>query len=150
MKKILIALSLILVFSSLSFAGEIRTTPEYIVLTEPTTNQVELIEQKYFYGSNPSVLIRFNILDSTGVVREKHTIRIQNILDNPETISVNCVDIGDPYPNCTGAGTCENDCDESTTDFTDFVSGFGATMKTRGDTAIWQFIQEKYETQATP
>jgi hypothetical protein len=35
-------------------------------------------------------------------------------------------------------------------DFLDFVSGFGSTMYSRGDTAIWQYIQANYTTQATP
>ena len=149
MKKIVILTAMALIVTcSLSFAGEIRQTPKYIVLTEPTTNIVELLSMEFFYAANPYAVIHFNVLDSNGDIRAEHAVRVRNRLDDPETDASLCVGVGDPWPCCTGAGT--GDCDESTTDFTDFVNGYGETMKSRGDVEVWQYILNRYDTQETP
>lgn len=36
------------------------------------------------------------------------------------------------------------------TDFTDFISGYGGTMKSRANVINWSFIQDNYTTQAIP
>lgn len=111
MKKLII-ITLITIIASVSIAGEIRTTPQDIVLLDPLTDQVELLSQNYFYGSDPYIVIKYNILTSDGDVVKAQSLTL------------------------TGQ------------DFTDFVSGIGATMYSRGDTAIWADIQSKYDTQA--
>ena len=115
MKRLIVTSILILaVFTTASFSGEIRSTPQYIVLTQPTTNQVELIYQKHFYGSSPYLEIKYHVLDTNGSVRATHLFRVEDA------------------------------------DYTAFVDTYGATMKSRGDTEIWQHIQSIYTTQATP
>ena len=132
-------------------AGEVVTTPQNIVLSpSPTTNQVEKARMTFFYenSGNHRVIIWYNLLSSDGTeVIKQESVSIQDLPDDPESITENCIGIGDPWSLCTGAGTCTNDCNESTTDFTDFVSGFGATLDSRGESDIWQDIQGKYTTQ---
>ncbi len=148
MKKILMLVFVTVLMAKISFAGELRTTPEYVVLTEPTTNQTELMTTTFYHGSNPYAKIKYHILDSNGSVRKIHTVTIRNVTDNPDTDPLLCIGIGDPWTGCTGVGT--GDLDETDTSFTDYVNGFGNTMKTRGDTKVWQHIQSMYTTQASP
>ena len=124
MVRIIIAL---LFLATSAFAGELRTTPKYIVLTEPTTNEVELLTATFrFDDSNPRVDISFNII-SDGKVVEQRTVTVQNILDDIQTPE-----------------------DESTTTLTNFVSGYWTTLKSRIDAAAWAYITSNYETQDTP
>lgn len=76
MKKYLI-ITIVLLLAGTAFAGDIRTTPSYIVLTQPTTNKVELISQNYHYGAAPYLDIEYNVLDSNGSVRATHVLRIE-------------------------------------------------------------------------
>ena len=150
MKRLLISILLIILFCGISFAGELRTTPEYLVLNDPTTNEIEFITLSHYYNAiSPYATVTIQVLDSTGV-RNSHTIVIRNETDDPESITANCLEFEKPWKLCTGVGTCANDCDETTTAYTDFVAGYGATMKSRGDVLVWQRLQELYETQATP
>ena len=112
MRKLILTAAILAFFVPFVFAGEIRTTPQYIVVAE-NTNQVEIVSQKYLYGASPSLEIVFHLLDVNGSVLKEHTITV------------------------TGS------------DFNTFVNGFGNTMKSRGDTTIWQFIQANYTTQAS-
>lgn len=74
MKRLFVCCMLVIALSAIVYAGEIRTTPQYLVLTEPTTNQVELISQSYFYGDDPHLVIKYNVLDSNGSVRATHSL----------------------------------------------------------------------------
>lgn len=165
MNKIIVIALLGFLFCVPAFAGELRTTPEYMVLNDPTTNQVEFLTLTHFYSAaGPYAVIMVQVLDSTGV-RSRHPTYIRNIPDNAESIAVNCIE-GDnpatpdidesrPWPLCTGAGTCANgplggECDETDPVYSDFVDGYGATMKSRGDSLVWQNLQTIYDTQATP
>ena len=79
-----------------------------------------------------------------------YSFTIANRLDNPYSITAECTDVGVPWALCTGAGTCENDCDESTTDFNDFVAGFATTLNSRAEAAMSQDLQKRHTTQALP
>jgi hypothetical protein len=124
--KIFIPILLCLV-CSVAVAGEIRTTPQYIVLTEPTTNRVEIVSYSFYPGDNPRVDIKFNIIDSNGDIRATKTVFVQNALDDPETP--------------------EN---EASTQLTDFVAGYWTTLKSRGDTILWNYITSNYTVQDAP
>lgn len=76
MKRALMLFVAVCLVVGVSFAGEVRTTPRYLVLTEPTTNQVELISQTYFYGDDPHLVIKYNVLDSNGSVRSSHSVTL--------------------------------------------------------------------------
>jgi hypothetical protein len=108
--------------------GELRTTPKYIVLSDPTTNKVMLNDFRVVFGSNPSAHINFDVVDANLKVKESRTIVIQNQLDDPDT----------------------PDVDESTTVFTDLMSGIGTTLKSRIDALAWAYILANYTTQDTP
>jgi hypothetical protein len=143
MKKLFI-LFLVLI-PIIAIGGEIVTTPSNIVLSQPTTNQVDKLRITFFYSpdGNHSAVIWYNIMSNDGsTIYEKKSFAIRNLPDNAETNAADCVAAGDPYGCCTGAGT--GDCDESTTDFDDYVSGFGATLKTRSDNKIWEDIQNHF------
>ena len=143
--KTIFYVALALLIPICAICGEVVTTPNPIVLSSPTTDQVEKLRMTFFYNSsgNHSVVIWYDILSSDGSkVLKRESINIYDRMDNPLTDAIDCVAEGDPYGCCTGPVT--GDCDESTTDFTDFVQGFGATLKNRGDLSIWQDIQNKY------
>jgi hypothetical protein len=76
-KMILMAILVALIFPAVLSAGEIRTTPLHIVLTNPTTDKVELISQSYHYGAAPYLDITYNVLDSNGSVRATHVLRVE-------------------------------------------------------------------------
>lgn len=124
MKKmaIILAVGLVLGCGVIVQAGEVRTLPQDISVKSPTSNKVELISQTYEYGNPPRLLILYYVLDpNTGDRLKSEQIIIRNIPDDPATPE-----------------------DETDNQFNAFVSGFGSTMYTRGDTAIWQDIQSKY------
>lgn len=109
------------------FAGELRTLPQYLVLNDPTSNQVEAITLTHYYNAtSPYAIMTLHVLDNNGV-RDRVSVHIRNEVDDPETPE-----------------------DETTTTYTDFVAGYGATMKTRADALAWQRLQELYDIQATP
>ena len=127
MKKFLISVLLVTLFCGISFAGELRTLPQYLVLNDPTSNQVEAVTlTHYYHATRPYAVMTLHILDNNGV-RDKVSVVIRNKVDDPETPE-----------------------DETTTTYTDFVAGYGDTMKSRADTLAWQRLQELYDTQATP
>lgn len=107
------------------FAGEVRITPLDIVISNPTTDQVNLKTITFYYGANPSARILFEVLDSDGRVYKEHPVYIRNAVDNPDTPE-----------------------DESNSNFNDFVTGYGATLYSRSDLVIWNYIQDHYTTQA--
>lgn len=150
MKKNVYLFCIVLVFliPIRAICGEVVTTPSPIVLSSPTTDQVEKLRMTFFYGSdgNHRVVIWYDVLSSDGSkILKRESVVIYNHPDYPFTDVNNCVAEDDPHDCCTGPTT--GDCDESTTDFTDFVQGFGTTLKDRGDLKIWQDIQSKYTTQ---
>jgi len=145
-KSIWIVIALLLI-AGVALAGSIRTTPSNIVLTNPTTNQVDLRSITFNYSSkgDHSAVIRFNIIDSNNDVRAEEKVVIQDREDNPATDAALCTDVGNPFECCTGAGT--GDCDETLTEFTDLIQGFASTLDSRVETIVWQYIQGKYTTQ---
>jgi len=151
MKKILIVVFICFItISGIAFAGEVRTLPKYLVLSDPTTNQSEFITLTHYYDAdNPYAIVTVHVLDSTGV-RDSIPILIKDVEDNPYSITAECTDIGIPWPLCSGVGTCENDCDETSTAYTDAIAGYGATMKSRFDVLVWNKLKELYPTQETP
>jgi hypothetical protein len=152
MKRILIAVFLVALLCGISFAGESRTTPEYLVLSEPTTNEVEFLTLTHYYSAtNPYAIVTLHVLDSNGV-RDSVSVIIRNISDDPDTDLTLCTDVDIPFDCCTGAypGDSNEDCDETDPVYTDFVFGYGATMKSRADVLSWGRLQELYPTQATP
>lgn len=151
MKK-LFCLLFVLFSISLVNAGEVVTTPENIVISQPTTNKVDKLRLTFFYSptGDHRVLIHYNVLSNDGSkIVSSQSVLVRNIPDEPGTDPAQCTETGVPYDCCSGAypGDPNEGCDESTTDFTDFVSGFGATLKTRADQAMWQDIQKKFTTE---
>ena len=150
MKKCLLAV-IILMMATPAIGGEIVTMPYYVMLSNPLTDQGEKLSITFMYeqSGNHYAVIRYRILsDSGNEIMHNLELVIRDLPDDPESITANCVAVGDPWPLCTGAGTCTNDCDESTTDFTDFVAGFGGTLKSRSETAMSNDIQSRFTTQA--
>lgn len=58
--------------------GIIRTLAQNIVLTNPTTNTVELLDLTFHYADPYYATLRYQVLDSAGKIRGKHTIRIED------------------------------------------------------------------------
>lgn len=146
MKKFLIFLILLVPIVALS--GEIVNTPSNIVLSQPTTNVIDKLRLTFFYdqAGNHSCIIWYNVMSNDGTeIVERQSVALVDAADNPDTDVTLCTDIGVPFSCCTGFQA--GDCDESSTDFTDFVTGFGATLKSRADAEIWNDIQGKYTTQ---
>ena len=131
-------------------AGEVVTLPKYLVLNSPTTNTIDKIGVDFRYGPPPYAIITYFPIDSNGRRVKIQRFRIQNIPDDPTTTTTTCVGPGDPWELCTGLNTCENDCDETDNSFSDFVAGFGVTLKNRADAAIWEHIQERFVVQDNP
>lgn len=76
MKYFTLVLALILIASAVS-AGTIRQTPQDIVLTDPTTHQVELNTVTFYYSdTSPYAEISFNIVSNDGNVLKTHTLRL--------------------------------------------------------------------------
>jgi len=150
MKKLI--LFLFILIPVFAMAGQVRDIPnnKEIVFGDPTNHTYELVSIKYSQDSNNFAEIIFYVISSSGKRLNKHRIRIQNALDNPNSIAENCTGEGEPWPLCTGEGTCANNCDESTSDFTDFVQGYISTVLTRTDAAVGAFINEHYPTQDRP
>jgi hypothetical protein len=79
MKKIIIALLAVALVCPFAFAGQDRTTPQYIVLTDPTTNHVELNTLEFHYGATAAehyILIRYNIRDASNNIRAARIVRL--------------------------------------------------------------------------
>jgi hypothetical protein len=79
MKKFTPFVIAILLVASICYAGQDRTTPQYIVLTDPTTNHVELNTLEFHYGATVAehyILIRYNIRDDSNNIRASRIIRI--------------------------------------------------------------------------
>jgi len=152
-KKLLIVLFFISLIPLYIWAGEVVDTPQDIVIGDPLTDKIDKLRFTFYYDSdgNHSAIGWYNVMDATGtrIVRSE-SFSVHNKQDNPQSITAGCTGVGVPWELCTGAGTCTNDCDESTTDFTDFVDGFGSTLKARIEAGMWQDIQSKYTTQAKP
>jgi len=151
MKKLM--LLLLLFIPSLLYAGEAVTLPYDVVVADPLTDKAEkmAITIRYSGSGNHYAVLEYRILnqDQTNILY-KYSFAIRDIPDNPESITANCTDVGIPWNLCTGVGTCTDDCDESTTDFTDFLSGFASTLNTRAEAAMSQDLQSKQTTQAKP
>jgi len=79
-----------------------------------------------------------------------YSFQIRNMVDNPYSITAECTDVAVPWPLCSGLATCDNDCDETTTDFNDFMSGIGATLNSRAEAAMSADLQKRHTTQALP
>jgi hypothetical protein len=114
-KKMFLLFLLLLSCLQIAYAGEIVETPQDIVINDPTTHHVELLDIRFFYSdTDPYAVLSFNIVTDSGDFVVKHAITL------------------------TG------------TAFTDLISGFGGTLKTRANSNIWSFIQSNYTTQAIP
>ena len=157
MKKVIITLGLLAVFTIIALAGEIVTLPEYLVLTNPTTNQIDKMSVTFYYGSPPYAIIAYKPVDTEGRFGLAIKKRVYDVIDNPETAVENCTDVAVPWAGCTGVGTggefldgVSRPWDETDTSFTDLVAGYGATLKTRVDAIIYSDVQDRYETQGTP
>ena len=150
MKKILLVVLICALAVGTALAGETRTLPQYLVLSDPTTNQSEFMTLTHYYDADsPYAIVTVHVLDSTGV-RDLISVTIKDVADNPESITADCIDEHDPWPLCSGLAECNDDCDETSTAYTDAIAGYGATMKNRFDVLVWQRLQELYPTQATP
>jgi hypothetical protein len=155
MKRLAIAIvvSLSLVAAAV-YAGEIVTLPKAIIIQDPTTDQIDKHSVEFFYGPPAYAVIRYRPIDTSGRMSTRYvSIKVQNEVDNPDTAAANCVGVEDPWPGCTGVGTggtyldpaTEAPWDETSTDFTSFVSGFGATLKTRSDAVIYSDVQSRFD-----
>lgn len=115
MKKFLLFIVCFALLTPIVFAGEIVETPQDIVINDPLTHHVELLDIRFFYSDTaPYAVLSFNIVSDTGDFITKHAITV------------------------------------SGSDFTNLVSGFGGTLKSRANSDIWSFIQSNYTTQAIP
>lgn len=157
MRKVIITLCLMTIFIAVALAGEIVTLPEYLVLTNPTTNQIDKISVTFYYGSPPYAIIEYKPVDAGGRFGLAIKKRVYDVVDNPETAVENCTDVAVPWAGCTGVGTggefldgVSRSWDETDTSFTELVAGYGATLKTRTDAIIYTDAQNRFVTQATP
>jgi len=94
--------------------GEIKTTPQYIVTAEPTTNKIEKVTFTINFGSPSTVTVNFNLVSIGGTVLKRHSFDID------------------------GA------------EFTALFDGIGSTLNSRIESNIWSYVQDNYDTQATP
>ena len=157
MRKVIITLCLMTIFIAAALAGEVVTLPEYLVLTNPTTNQIDKISVTFYYGSPPYAIIEYKPVDAGGRFGLAIKKRVYDVVDNPETAVENCTDVAVPWAGCTGVGTggefldgVSRSWDETDTSFTELVAGYGATLKTRTDAIIYTDVQNRFVTQATP
>ena len=150
MKKIVFCITTLLLLVSYSYAGERITLPYNVVVSDPTTNQAEKMYIKIIFKENGNsyAVLEYNVLNNTGTkVLYTYSFAVRNKPDDPESITENCLDVGNPWPLCTGAGTCENDCDESTTDFSDYLEGFAALLNSRTNSLMNGDLQNRHEIQ---
>ena len=121
---------LFLLLPMVAFAGEYVDLPYDVVISDPLTDKVEKmsIKFKFYQDGNHHAVLTYRLLnnDRTKVIDE-YSFIIRNVVDDP--------------------GTPEN---EATTDFTDFILGFGGTLDSRAATAMNQDLQSRRETQAKP
>lgn len=150
MKKLILLFVLI---PMLSFAGESVDLPYDVIISEPLTDKAEQISLKIAYredGNHYAVLTYWILNNDRTEVLAKYSFAVRNLPDDPESITANCIEEENPWPLCTGAGTCTNDCDESTTDMTDYVGSFWSTFNSRTITLMNQDLQSRHATQAKP
>lgn len=76
MGRIFFVAIMILTTMAVCYAGEVRTTPQDIVLLDPLTDQVELISQTYYYGDSPYLVIKYNVLTNDGDFVRQHSITV--------------------------------------------------------------------------
>ena len=135
------------------YAGEYVELPYDVVISEPLTHQAEKMSIKINWDADGRhfATLTYKVLNPSKTrTLYTYSFTIANKLDNPYSITAECTDVGIPWALCTGAGTCENDCDESTTDFNDFVAGFATTLNSRAEAAMSQDLQKRHTTQALP
>jgi len=133
-----------------AFADEV-TIPKYIVLSDPTTNVVDRFEVALRFGPPAFGILTYFVMDSQGRIVKKVPVKVQNIPDNPESITANCVAENDPWPLCTGAGTCDNDCNEADPRWTTFYNAIdGATIKSEAQALMWEDVQNRFTLQDNP
>lgn len=112
----------LLILASTAFCGEIRTLPQSIQLHSPTTNTVEFVSVEFMLdNSNPYAVLTYRVIDAESRLHKEHLVYVRNLPDNPETPG-----------------------NEATTTFTDFVAGFGTTLKSRADALAWSDIRNHY------
>ena len=137
----------------IAYAGEPVDLPYDVVISEPLTDKAEKMYIKIHYMANGKhyAVLEYKVLnnDRTEILAE-HSFAVRDIPDDPETITANCTAEGEPWAACTGAGTCTDDCDESTTDMTDYVGSFWSTFDSRTVTLMNQDLQSRHATQAKP
>ena len=151
MKRFMILLMLLIPCAL--YAGEYIDLPYDVVISEPLTHQAEKMFVKISWDAdgNHFATLTYKVLNPSKTrTLYTYSFTIRNIPDNPYSITAECTDVGVPWPLCTGAGTCTNDCDESTTDFNDFVAGFATILNTRSEAAMSTDLQKRHTTQALP
>ena len=151
MKRFMILLMLLIPCAL--YAGEYIDLPYDVVLSDPLTHQGEKMSVKINWDDNGNhyATLTYRLLNPAKTeVLKTYSFTIANKLDNPYSITAECTDVGVPWALCTGAGTCTNDCDESTTDFNDFVAGFATTLNSRAEAAMSTDLQKRHTTQALP
>jgi hypothetical protein len=154
MKRFIVVAFVMFAFVGIAVAGEVVTLPKSIIISDPTTNQIDKHSVEFFYGPPAYAVIRYRPIDSSGRMSTKYvSIKVQNVADNPITAVENCTAEGSPWPGCTGEGTggefldpaTEQPWNEADPAFTNFVSGFGPTLKTRADAIIYSDIQNRFD-----
>ena len=152
MKKIVMVLMLCLV-PFISFASEDIILPYDVIVSDPLTDKSEAMTVTVTFNNDNKhyAILKYRVMNNTrtGVLFE-NSFRVYDVPDNPESITANCLDVGNPWTLCTGAGTCDNDCDESTTDMTDYMGSFWSTFHSRTLTLMNQDNQARRATQAKP
>ena len=151
MKRFLILLMLLIPCTL--YAGEYIDLPYDVVVSDPLTHQGEKMSIRINWAANGDhyATCTYRLLNPAKTeVLYTYSFQIRNMVDNPYSVTSECTDVGVPWPLCSGVGTCDNDCDETTTDFNDFLSGFGTTLNSRAEAAMSADLQKRHTTQALP
>ena len=135
------------------YAGEYIDLPYDVVVSDPLTHQAEKMSIRINWAANGDhyATCTYRILNPAKTeVLYTYSFSIRNISDNPASIAAECIGDKNPWKLCTGEGTCSNNCDETTTDFTDFIEGFATTLNSRAEAAMSADLQKRHTTQALP
>jgi hypothetical protein len=120
MKKLIVLAFVLFPFFAGAESWDFRyTTPEPATVDEDGALFKRIVID---LNSNSFVVIFDRYSLSDGVIKRNESVTVYNIPDDPESITANCTGVGEPWPLCTGSGTCTNDCDESTTEWTDVAN----------------------------
>ena len=151
MKRFMILLMLLIPCTL--YAGEYIDLPYDVVVSDPLTHQAEKMSIRINWQESGDhfATCTYKLLNPAKTkTLYTYSFQIRNMVDNPYSITSECTDVGVPWPLCSGLATCDNDCDETTTDFNDFMSGIGATLNSRAEAAMSADLQKRHTTQALP